>query len=179
MRGRGGGESEEKGGNNSRTDVKRWNETSRRGGWGGGNQKVRDGDNAAAEEGSEATENSREGQKNVSWELSDELSGAIKKKDEEDGWVDQTRQPVREIYHNRETSQGERRSKCWQKTKPNKQPWCKQTVQTSRPAKAFAFLSEHSDGSTFRGSIILESNHTILQPDASRPPCCCWCHDPG
>lgn len=43
----------------------------------------------------------------------------------------------------------------------------------------FPFLSEHSDGSTFRGSIILESNQTILQPDASRPPCSWWCHDPG
>lgn len=168
-----------KGGNNSRTDVKWWNKTSRRGGQGDGTQKVRDGDNAAAEEGSESTENSQEGQKNVSWELSDELSGAIMKKNEEDSGVDQTRQPVREIYYNRETSQEKRQSKCWQKTKQNKQPWWKQTVQASRPANAFAFLSEHSDGSTFRGSIILESNRPILQPDASRPPCCCWCHDPG
>lgn len=86
--------------------MKWWNKTSRRGGRGDGTQKVRDGDNAAAEEGSESTENSQEGQKN------DELSGAIVKKNEEDSGVDQTRQPVREIYYNRETSQDKRQSKC-------------------------------------------------------------------
>lgn len=85
--------------NNTRTDVKWWNETSSRGGWGGGNQKVKDGDNAAAEKGLEATENSQECQKKtkqcpmriVRWVVRCHCEKGWGRS----GWVDQTWQPVR------------------------------------------------------------------------------------
>lgn len=63
--------------------MKWWKETRRRGEWGENNQKVKDGDNAAAEKGSETTKFTKRAKKKASGELL-ELSGAIVKKDEED-----------------------------------------------------------------------------------------------
>lgn len=127
-----------------------------------------DGDNSAAETGLRSNRIHKKGKENASRELSDELSGAIAR---------QTRQDNQ--YESSTTTETPVRRKDKARTDKKKKKCLDENRQFRQAGQPTSFLSELSDGSAFRGSIILESNQSMLQPDASRPPCCCGCHDPG
>lgn len=109
----------------------------------------------------------------------------------------QTRQQVGGNYHQREAVRKgdksltldrkqsklkEQQAALMKTDSPDKQA-CKYSgrrgTQTRRGVVVvfFFFSSEHSDEFMLRGSIMSESNLTILQPSPSQ--CRCRCHDPG